>query len=422
MERYRQCHGLPREHALITTPLHTQHIATMKTALKFLFALAGMFITSSLMAAAVASVSDLDFHTVRNVLFVLGFFPAVPAGSLAVMSSASIAAFVQEFGAYYQPRGQNAERLRQLLMQDDGPFSSQFTLVPLEGDTLEYALMEHDRVLQPFKPVWSPTGQLSGVPRKITLRRVKVNVEEIPDYLVNMWLGFLTSEGGRDPNINRATWPFVRWYVERYLLPQAKEDQYYEAYYGVWANPGSNNTPGAHGTSLDGIAVQLNRDVDNGSITPISTGAFDADPELFVDQIEDFCEQFDNRYRGMNLVVNMHDVFAQRFKDGMLEKYNIQYAQVGDNSLMQLRKRSNISIRGHFNWLQGPGGTPSEKLFCTPAMNAVKGVRVGNKEDSVLRLEQIDYTLKMFNDWHIFYGYYDPRIVYTNDSELSYGI
>jgi hypothetical protein len=394
----------------------------MKTALKFLFALAGMFITSSLMAAAVASVSDLDFHTVRNVLFVLGFFPAVPAGSLAVMSSASIAAFVQEFGAYYQPRGQNAERLRQLLMQDDGPFSSQFTLVPLEGDTLEYALMEHDRVLQPFKPVWSPTGQLSGVPRKITLRRVKVNVEEIPDYLVNMWLGFLTSEGGRDPNINRATWPFVRWYIEMYLIPQAKQDTYDAAFYGLYTAPADNTTPGAYDAAFDGLHVEVNRDVDAGLTTPITTGALESDPELFVDQIEDFSDQIDRRYRGLPLIINMHDSYKQLFFDGMLEKYNVNYAQVGDNALHTLRKRSNIRVEGNFNWMTEDGGSASQKLICAAPGTLIKGVRVGNKDDSMLRIEQEDYKLKMFNDWFILVGNLEPRVLACNDRELDFGI
>ena len=164
---------------------------------------------------------------------------------------------------------------------------------------IEYGLMAHTRVLQPFKPVWSPTGQLSGAPRKMTLRRVKVNVAEVPDYFVNTWMGFLASEGGKDPNVNRATWPFVRWYVEKYLIPQAKEDQYFEAGYGIWTDPGTNSTPGAHGTSLDGLLYTLNFDIDAGDITPIATGALETDPVAFVEQIDAWVENINNKYRGM---------------------------------------------------------------------------------------------------------------------------
>lgn len=390
--------------------------------MKLLFGLMALFVTATAMAAGIAEVTGFDFHTVQYTLLGFGTLVSVPAGALGLTSSASITAFKDEFGAYYQPRGQNAERLRKLLMYDNTPFESQFTLMPLEGDVLEYGLMAHDRVLQPFKATWSPTGQLSGTPRSIKLQRVKVNVQEIPDHLVNTWLGFLTTEGGRDPNINRATWPFVRWYVEMYLIPQAKQDQYMEAYYGIYADPGTNSTPGAEGTSLDGLAKKINVDIDNGDLTPISTGALDTDPELFVDQIEDFSEQILDRYRGQRLVINMHDTFAQLFKTGMLEKYNVNYAQVADGGLMQLRKRTNISVMGHHNFLDGVGGNASEKLICSPAGNLLKLGRVGTKEDSVLRLEQVDYTLKMFNDWHVAYGYYDPRILFTNDVELTYGV
>lgn len=339
-----------------------------------------------------------------------------------MFNSASITAFNSAFGAYYKPGGQNADRLRKLMMYDDTPFETQFKLVPLEGDVFEYGLTGDTRVLQAFKPYWSKTGEATGTPRKFTLRRVKVNVESIPDLLVNTWLGFLATDGGKDPNINRATWPFVRWYMEKHLIPRAKQDQYMEAYYGVWADPGTNSTAGAEGASIDGLAMQINTDIDATNITAISTGALETDPELFVDQIEGFAEDITDKYRGLPLDINMHDSFVQLFKQGMLEKYNVNYGQVGDDALVRLRLRSNIRLVGHFNWLDGVGGAPSEKLFCTTADNKVKGVRVGNKETSPMRVEQVDYTLKFMGDWHVFYGYYDPRIVWTNDVELDYGI
>lgn len=390
--------------------------------IRFLFALTALFVTSALVATPVAEFTGWHQGVVQSVIAATSLLSLVPNGALGVMSASSITAFKTEFGNYYQPRGQNAARLKKLLMHDTNAFDRQFTLMPLNGDALETGLMSHGRVLQSFKPKWSPLGQLAGSPRKVALRRVKVNVEEIPDNLVNMWLGFLASPNGADPDVNRANWPFVRWYVEKYLIPQAKEDQFFEAYYGVWADPGTDATPSLEGKSLDGLAMQVNTDIDAGTIVPISTGAFDTDPELFVDQIEDFVEQIDNRYRGLPLVLNMHDEYAQRFKQGMLDKYNVNYSQVGDGNLMQLRKRTNVSVLGHINWLQGVGGAPSEKIIASPAGNLLKAVRTGNKEEGALRIEQVDYTLKMFNDWHILYTYDDPRIVYTNDRELTYGI
>lgn len=391
-------------------------------AVRILFALAAVFVTSAIVSAPVVEFTGWDPGWVQGAIAATSFLSLVPHGAIGVMSSVDIAAFKTEFGNYYQPRGQNAARLKKLLMHDTRAFDSQFTLMPMDGDMLETGFMSHGRVLQSFKPKWSPLGQLQGSPRKVALRRVKVNVEEIPDYLVNTWLGFLTTEGGKDPDVNRANWPFVRWYVEKYLIPQAKEDQFFEAYYGVWADPGTDATPSLEGKALDGIAMQVNTDIDAGNIVPINTGAFDADPELFVDQVEDFVEQIDNRYRGLPLVLNMHDEYAQRFKQGMLDKYNVNYSQVGDGNLMQLRKRTNVSVLGHINWLQGVGGAPSEKIISSPAGNLLKAVRTGNKEEGALRIEQVDYTLKMFNDWHILYTYDDPRIVYTNDRELTYGI
>jgi hypothetical protein len=81
-----------------------------------------------------------------------------------------------------------------------------------------------------------------------------------------------------------------------------------------------------------------------------------------------------------------------------------------------------VSVLGHFNFIQGAGGSPSEKLIACPPGLLKKGVRVGNKEDQGLRLEQVDYTLKLFNDWHIMYLTLDPRVTFTNDRELTYGM
>lgn len=389
--------------------------------LKLAFALAAMFVTSTMVAAAVTQVTGFDFELVRAVIAGVSLVVAIPSGALAVVASQTITDFADEFGAYYRPGGQNMERLKKLLMQNHQPWDDEFTLTPLEGDVLEYGLMAHTRVLQPFKPVWSPTGELSGTPRKLTLRRVKVNVAEIPDYFVNNWLGFLASEGGKDPNVDRATWPFVRWYVEKYLIPQAKEDQYYESFYGIYADPGTNSTPGAHGTALDGLAYLLNFDIDEGNINPIPSGALETDPIAFVEQIDAWVEQINNRYRGMPMNLNMHDVLVQRYRQGREELGQAAGMMLNEQQLISVRLRSNIKLKGHFNMVLGNGGSPSEKIWCTPNMNALKAVRVGNKENSMLKLEQVDYTLKMFNDWHVYYGYYDPRIVFTNDRDLTYG-
>lgn len=352
----------------------------------------------------------------------LSLLAVAPKGALGAMSSADLTAFANEFGAFYQPRGQNAARLRQLLMQDSTAFDQQFTTMPLEGDVFEFALMAHSRVLQAWKPVWSPTGQLGGDPRKKTLRRVKVNVENIPDHLVNTWLGFLTTEGGKDPKIDRASWPFVRWYVEKYLIPQAKEDQYYEAFYGVYADPGTNSTAGAHGTSLDGILVERNRDIDAGHTTPIVTGPLESDPEAFVEQIEAFGEAFDSRYRGKELVINMDDLYAQRFKTGLIEANLLSPNEIKGTDLLSLPKRTNIKVLGHHNWKLGEGGAASEMLLCAPKGELVKGIRTSNKDGAAPRLEQVDYKLKMFNDWHVMYFVMDTRVCFTNDRDLSFGL
>jgi hypothetical protein len=349
----------------------------------------------------------------------LSAFGVMPSFSFAVMSSTMITDFKTMFGSYYRPGSQNATRLKKLMNHDDSTWKDQFTYIPLEGDVLEYGIMSHTRVLQAFKPYWSPTGQLSGSPRRLKLQRVKTNIEEIPDFLVNTYLGWLASENGKDPKVDRTTWPFVRWYAEVYLMTQAKQDLYMnEAFCGIWVDPGTNSTPGAAGASIDGLAQKLNLDIDAGNLTPISTGALETDPELFVEQIEDFVEGITDVYRGLNLVINMHDTFVQRFKTGMIDLYNMSYAGVPKDQLATLYKRTNVSLKGHFNMIQSVGGAASEKIWCSPKDNMIRAGRTGGADEGGMhKVETIDYTLKFFNDWHVAYDYWDPRIVFTNDVE-----
>ena len=329
-----------------------------------------------------------------------------------------IADFKTMFGSYYRPGSQNANRLKQLIWKDDSTWKDQFSYIPLEGDVLEYGIMSHTRVFQPFKPYWSETGNLAGSPRRLVLQRGKVNIGSIPDLLVNMWLGFLTTEGGKDPNVDRTTWPFVRWYIEKWLLPQENQDIFMnEAWTGVWADPGTNSTAGPAGTALNGLRFKLRTAIDDGDITPISTGALETDPELFVEQLEDFVENITAEYRGMEMTLNMHDSFLTRFKDGMAEKYNVNYLGVPKDQLATMYKRTNITIKGHVNMLQSVGGAVSEIIWCSPKDNMIRAGRIGSETGSLLKVESVDYKLKLFKDRHIAYDFWDPRIVFVNDVE-----
>jgi hypothetical protein len=129
-------------------------------------------------------------------------------------------------------------------------------------------------VVQPFQKQFTPLAGVTFQPVEIKQFRMKVGAQEYPDELEATWLGFLDS-----PEVDRKAWPFVRWYVEVYLIPQIKQDiELNEIYQGVYAAPEAG-TPGAAGTSMDGLKITINRHIANGLISPIATGTVETDPQ-----------------------------------------------------------------------------------------------------------------------------------------------
>jgi len=387
--------------------------------IRLLFTLLFVVLSHAIGGTIAAAALGLDPVATASALLaittVLGFFGMLPTGALHTLTISDV---VTAFGSYYQPRGQNASRLLQLLLEDGSGFDDEFTLLPVSGDIAEYSYGSHDRVLQPFQKAYTPIGTLTMKPRTIQMRRVKVDISETPDDLVPTWLGFLASPDGGEVNVDRTTWPFIRWYIEKYLLPQAKRDMYInENWLGVYAAP-TAGTPGAAGTAINGLKKTINVDVAASATTTIATGALETgDAVLFVEQMEAWAENLPMPYRTQPLTINMHDSHEMRFRKGMHEKYNINYAAVPKNELATLFLRTNISVRGHSNMLASAGGSASHKIWCTPQGNAVRVVRTG-KTEGLMKIEGVDRTAKIFNDWHIAYGIRDPRILFTNDQEL----
>lgn len=378
----------------------------------------------SMLAFALASTTAMAQPIIQGLYdlsqIILSTDPNVLAAS--ALGATSLAKFREEFGAYYQPRGQNVARLKMALFSDRTAFDNLFRKVPISGDRYEHALLNGTRVLQGFKPVWSELGGLEGTPMKSDLRRVKVNTGAVPDDLVDTWLGFLASQEGRDPGLARKEWPFVRWFIEIYLVQQALEDQFNEAFLSVYAPPPAGDTPSPAGTLLDGLHQQVNAFVDNGLMPVISTGPLEEDPEAFAEQIEAFAEQIDSKIRGRQLIINMADVYASRYAEGLQDRHALKPLEIMGTPMYQLPRRPNIKILGHTNWLQGVGGDASQKLICSFGDNFKKVVRVGNKEGMPFRVDEVDYKLKFFADWFVLYTLDDPRYAVTNDVELEYGL
>src|SRR5690606_36150143 len=186
---------------------------------------------------------------------------------------------IAEFNAYYRPGGQGMKNLITKLLQrsvTEAYFPRRIT----EATIMDNALVSFQRALQRFQKQWTPTGGATFVPTSIPLTALKIDEEFYPDEIEESWLGFLA-----DNNLDRKTWPLVRFMVEG-ALDKAQEDlELLEIYKGVVGTitPG---TATAAGESLNGIRKTINDAITAGSTTSTALGALPTDPAAFVEYVE----------------------------------------------------------------------------------------------------------------------------------------
>lgn len=314
-----------------------------------------------------------------------------------------IADVVAQFGAYYQNNGQNLQRLYALLRSATNT-ESMFTPINTDDTLWRAAKALFSRVVQPFQKQWTPLAGVAFVPVAIQQFKIKVDAQEYPDELESSWLGFLDG-----PDVDRKAWPFVRWYVEVYLIPQIKQDiELNEIYQGSYVAP-TAGTPGAPGTALDGIKKTINGHVAAGRITPIATGALSTDPATLVDQIEAFVDGIHKDYWNIPMMLGCSESVARTFLRGQERKYG----RNTNNPELGLKvNNTNITV------------TPltshrtTQKIWCTPQGNAVQ-LRKRIQNQTQIIVESVDRLLKFFTDFSMGIGFIIPEIVFTNDRDLT---
>lgn len=318
------------------------------------------------------------------------------------MTTITIADIIAQWGAYYIDQRQNMDRIHQQLFELGGTQDA-FETIPTEDTVLRYSEAEVQEVIQPYQDAYTPKGGVTFKPVEIPLFQIKVDQQFNPNKLAASWLGFLT-----DKKTNRTTWPFIKWFIEAYLIPKIKEDMELQAIYkGVYAPPVAG-TAGAANTSMDGMRKRINDAITATSITPIVTGAPSTDPVTWVTQVEDFLEAIPERYWATTQELNMSRKLALRFRKGMRAKYNSNYELTDSISDML---DFPVTVKGRGSMIG------STKIWMTPKQNAKRGIKWGDNAN-MFEIEKVDRQVKIYTDWWEGVGTIIPDIVFTNDQDL----
>lgn len=314
----------------------------------------------------------------------------------------NVSAIITEWSALYR-KGQASVADLMNMLRYKSETEALFPIRYTESTIMERSSASFSRVLQRFQKAFTPTGAATFEPRKIPLHRLKIDIQETPDDLVETWLGFLASE-----NTDRTTWPFIKWWLKQAIDQAAQDLEKNEIFYGVLGSitPGTANTAG---NNMLGLRKQIRDGVTDGDVNNLAMGAVPTDPVDFVVYMEEMRKALPTLIRDEIDMFVMSKDHAELFAEGMDLKYNTNYMQVPN--IMTI-KRSNIAVKG----VESHQG--SDMIWATPKFNRQGGYKATQNE-TVFEVEKVDRTVKAYTDYHKGFGFWIPEYVYTNGEDLS---
>lgn len=311
-------------------------------------------------------------------------------------------AVVTAFGAYYINSGQNENNIHDVL-RETFEDTNDFTVVDSEDTVLRETNVQYAEVLQAFQTTFTPKGGVTFTPKEIPLFNVKIDQSFYPDALKNQWLAFMTSE-----SLDRETWPFVRWFIEKYVMGQIKADLAKNLYAAVRVNP-TAGTAGAASASFNGLKKIINDAIAAGTIVPIVTGAANATPATWAGQIEAFAASIPELYWNTPMGIQMSRALALRYKQGRRTKYNSNYEQVSEQMAVQDFENNQVVGRGSL--------TGVSKIWASPKTNAIMAFKGGSNQN-IVEVEKVDRQVKVYTDFWVGLGFINDALVYTNDQDI----
>lgn len=317
---------------------------------------------------------------------------------------------VTSWGEYYLNSGQNMDNLHMLPFEEYDTQTAG-TIVETDQTVLREANVEVQEILQQYQDDFTSKGGVTFEPVNIFLYNIKIDVGVIPHKLINAWTGFLTNSGN-DPE----TYPFIAWLVEQYLLKQGKEDFELKAVYtGVYEAP-VEGTAGEAEKIINGIEFLQNSGVTAGSISPISTvdltsGGLSA--KDMVTAIENWVKEIPEKYRyNIAMQISMSRTLRDKFRQGMRDKYNVNYMQT--EQLTRLMDFENFTIEGRAS-MAGKG-----RIWTTPKWNLLFPVK-GFSNKNAFDVQKVDRKVKFLTDWWQGVGFVQNKLVFMNDAEAPEG-
>jgi hypothetical protein len=311
--------------------------------------------------------------------------------------SITSANIVTEYGNYYVDAGQNKKRLLSLLTQGR---ELQSFVTPIKTNDTIFRLgnAAFSKLVQPFQKTFTQKGGVTITPNEIRVFNMKIDDEFYPDEIKANWLGFLAGK-----QVSRKEWPLVKWLMEDYYKQQIDRDMELDEYYnGVYAAP-TPGTPGASGSSMDGLKKLLQAGVDDDSMNVVPLGALAVD-SIF-DQVELFTDGISEVYQGVEMKVCMSRYWYKKYmQDKRVQGWYTKNSDKDIDAGIDFTPQSVVPMAMM---------TGTEDIFCTPKANLLH-ITPETDNKSNFKVEESKRVVSVMGDWNEGLGFGLNGAVWTN--------
>lgn len=315
----------------------------------------------------------------------------------------TITDIVTDYGAYYKDGGQNQKDLIRLQKQ---PSITPGYATPIVTDDTIYRAPQAfmDEIVQPWQSGYTPKGGITFKPNDIPTYKMKIDTAFHPDVLEESYLGFMAdpSQGNSD----RAKWPFVKWFVEVYVLEQYKDDLENKVYgKGIYAAP-TPGTAGAAVGSMNGLS-KIITDGLVGDMTAVSVTSPLARSTAF-DGIEEIFETIE---AADPLIFDKECVLGC---DPQIARWYIKDRRdtLGGNTNENDTKKMVIDGYENVKWCPMPSLRGTGELFVTPKKNFVH--ITPKKKMRPIKVESAKREVAVMADWREGFGFLFNELVYSH--------
>lgn len=250
------------------------------------------------------------------------------------------------------------------------------------------------RVVQGFKAEWQELGEAQFKHKMMQNFHQKVNYPVVPSEILNSWLAELYTEGK-----TAADHPISK-YIMNELMLKVIDDLEDLSQLGEYDE---DHFDGEFGTSLDGIAKQVENALANSTHPAYRIPLTAITPENILDEIKKFEKALPKKTRRKCKQIFMSDTQMLEFADQYEQTYGTKVTYKDDDTIKTPLTKMEIV---------GLPFIPDSLIFTTVPGNMVRLIDIFDKP-TVTDVQILDYKLKVFMEFWLGYDFLINQLLYV---------